>query len=148
MNETSEGVPVTVKWETARINAWHIGTAVVALVINAFAFGGIYVTMKQNDATAVASIAALQARVAVVEQKIPQFEVIGMQIQQLTTIAGQNTKGIDEANKRMDRIVESQSGKLDVIIRNIADLTTEVRVIQAQTKDRETQRTRFPIVRP
>lgn len=84
------------------------------------------------------------ARFSAIEQKIPQFEVIGMQIQRLTELSAANAKAIDATNERLTRIVESQSGKLDAIIRSVSDLTTEVRVIQSQIKEQDrAQRTRY-----
>lgn len=85
------------------------------------------------------------ARFTAIEQKIPQFEVIALQIQRLTELAGQNAKAIEATNDRIQRVVDSQTGKLDAIITSVSTLTTEVRVIQSQIKNQDrSERTRFP----
>jgi hypothetical protein len=67
-----------------------------------------------------------------------------MQIQRLTELSSSNEKAIEAANERINRIVESQSDKLDAIISRVGELTTEIRVVQSQLKNKATlERTRF-----
>lgn len=156
MASTREGADVNVQWETTRVNFWHLGAIAASLVTNTALVVGVYYTLTNNDGRAQDQLATLSTRVerleprlTTIEGKIPQFEVIGMQIQRLTEISAQNAKSVDEANKRMDRIVDSLNNKLDVVVKGVADLTTEVRVVQSlQRQQNGADRTRFPIVRP
>lgn len=148
-----------VEFETTRVNLWHIGAIATALVVNAFGLAGVYFTLTNNDVQSGAQIAELKqtvtqlavrtdTRIAAVENKIPQFEVIALQIQRLTEISAQNTKSIEATNDRLTAIVENQSDKLDNIVQRISELTTEVKVIQSQISDQQrAQRTRFPVLR-
>lgn len=157
-NNGGAEMPITI--EKARLNIWNIGTAFFGIAVTAFGWGMTWNSMSaqiealKNQAARDAQITKEQGvrtdnRIQAVEIKIPQFEVIALQIQRLTEISAQNEKAIDAANKRMDRIVESQSGKLDKIITSVSDLTTEVRVIQSQIKEQDkAQRTRFPVTQP
>lgn len=140
-----------------------VGGVVFGAIVTAFGWGVIYNKMTTNDDKAVSAIAEVRqmvmdektarekrgivsdARFSAIEEKIPQFQVIGMQIQRLTEISAANEQAIQATNERFSRYVESQSGKLDLIISRVSDLTTEVRVVQSQLKDGNPQRTRMPI---
>ena len=138
-------MPVTL--EKARVNIFNIGGFIVVIAATAFGWGITYNRMQVLDDTASKEIANLKTELASVKDRIPQFEVIGMQIQRLTEISAANEKAIQATNERFSRYVESQSGKLDLIISRVSDLTTEVRVVQSQLKDGTPSRTRFPIMR-
>lgn len=144
-----------VQIEKARLNIWNLGGFVVGIAVTAFGWGMTYNSMSsqiealRSQAARDAQISKDQSiktdgRIQAVEQKIPQFEVIGMQIQRLTELAASNTKAIEATNERISRVVESQSGKLDNIINRVSELTTEIRVVQSQLKEQiPVNRTRF-----
>lgn len=140
------GDDMPVQFEKARVNIFNIGGFVVVIAASAFGWGTTYNRMQQLDDTASKEIATLKSELAIVKDKIPQFEVVGMQIQRLTEMSAANEKAIQATNERFSRYVEAQSGKMDLILDRIADLTTEVRVVQSQLKN-PVNRTRFPALR-
>lgn len=159
-NNGGDNMPVTL--EKARLNVWNLGGFVIGIAVTAFGWGITYNSMStaidalKSQAARDAAIskdqsARTDARISSVEQKIPQFDVIALQIQRLTELSAQNAKAIEATNERLTRVVESQAGKLDAIMSNISTLTTEIRVVQSQLKDQErTQRTRLtnPVYKP
>lgn len=146
-NQQNGGANMPVTLEKARVNVFNIVGFSVLLISTGISWGVLYNSMRNADDKAVEAITTLKAELAIVKDKIPQFEVVGMQIQRLTEISAANEKAIQATNERFSRYVESQSGKIDLILSRIGDLTTEVRVVQSQLKDGTPSRTRFPVMR-
>lgn len=146
-------MPVVI--EKARLNIWNLGGFVVGIAVTAFGWGITYNSMSssiENLKTQLTTETNMtrersgktDSRLQAIETKIPQFDVIGMQIQRLTELAASNQKAIEATNERMSRVVESQAGKFETIITKLGDLTTEIRVVQSQLKEQEPlHRTRF-----
>jgi hypothetical protein len=153
MTEGHEPMPVVI--EKARLNVWNLGGFIVGIAVTAFGWGITYNSMStsienlKNQLTTETNATRERAgkadnRLQAIEDKIPQFDLIGMQIQRLTELAASNQKAIEATNDRMTRIVESQAGKFDTIISRLGDLTTEIRVVQSQLKEQQPlHRTRF-----
>ena len=148
-------MPVVI--EKARLNIWNLGGFVLGIAVTAFGWGITYNTMdtaidnlKTQLTTETQSRkdrnSATDIRLERIEDKIPQFDMIALQIQRLTEMTASNTKAIEATNERMTRVVESQAGKFDAIIGKLGELTTEIRVVQAQLKEQQDplRRTRFP----
>lgn len=152
---TTEDDAMPVVLEKARINVWNAGGFAIGIAVTAFGWGITYNSMTsqiealKNQAARDAQLVKEQSvrtdnRIAAVENKIPQFDVIAMQIQRLTELTAQNQKAIEATNERMNRFVESQGDKLDNIVDRLSDLSSDVKVVQSQLADQKSpQRTRF-----
>lgn len=162
------GADMQVEWEKTRVNMWHILAIGGSLVVNAFAMGGIYVTMTGNDEDNAKQIKEVRTEIGVlhqsgrdrsreidskfytIEQKIPEITRLDDKITRLTELVASVIKANEETNKRIDRVVESQNGKLDTLIARQSDQSADIKVIQSQLREqnRTPQRTRFPIATP
>ena len=169
----TNGVDMNIQFEKTRVNLWHMGAIFVSVAVNAFALGGVYFSMKYSDEENKKSIDDLkvqtersisdvkeaqarevQARVErgkltdanfkTVFDKMPQFDLINAQILRLTELTAQNTKAIEETNKRIERVTDATANKLDTIISRQAEQSSDIKVIQSQLAEQQrSQRTRF-----
>lgn len=81
-------------------------------------------------------------------------EIAPLQFQQSRMIEqiSENKTSVAETNKRIDRVVESFGGKLDTVIDNVNEVSTQVKVLSskfddAQSRSNKTQ-FRTPVMRP
>ena len=81
-------------------------------------------------------------------------EITPLSYQTTRAIEGvaENKKGIEAANARIDRVVESLGGKLDTAIESINKVATRVEVLSSKLDDAQTRATKTnwqaPIARP
>jgi hypothetical protein len=81
-------------------------------------------------------------------------EIAPLSYQTTRAIEGvaENKKGVEAANARIDRVVESLSGKLDTAIESINKVATRVEVLSSKLDDAQTLANktlwRTPVVRP
>lgn len=81
-------------------------------------------------------------------------EIAPLSYQTTRAIEGvaENKKGVEAANARIDRVVESLSGKLDTAIESINKVATRVEVLSSKLDDAQTRANktmwRTPVVRP
>jgi chromosome segregation ATPase len=80
-------------------------------------------------------------------------EITPLSYQTTRAIEGvaENKKGIEAANARIDRVVESLSGKLDTAIESINKVATRVEVLSSKLDDAQTRATKTnwqPVLRP
>jgi hypothetical protein len=62
----------------------------------------------------------------------------------LAEVAAENSKAIEETNKRIERGNDATNSKLDTIISRQAEQSSDIRVIQSQLAEQQkAQRTRF-----
>ncbi|AHJ10693.1 hypothetical protein P106B_10 [Rhizobium phage vB_RglS_P106B] len=88
------------------------------------------------------------ANFKVVFDKMPQFDLLAQQILRLTELTAENSKAIEETNRRMELNVERTQTKLDTIISRQAEQSSDIKVIQSQLtgqQQQRTQRTLFPV---
>ena len=152
-----------VKLETARVNLWNIIIIAGSIAANA-AWAGYIWNNTQRDIQQVKervdqesvdrkdSAKSNQDTLAVMQQQIAQIAPLSFQTTRALETAAENKKGIEAANTRIDRVVESFGGKLDTVIDNVAKISTQVQVLSSKLDDMQgkSDKTTFrmPIVRP
>src|SRR6478736_5049819 len=107
-------MPVTI--EKARLNIWNLGGFVLGLVFTAFGWGVTYNQSVNANAEAVRQINFVTAEIKDIKTQLPAITQLQFQMTTTTQLASENKKGIEEANKRLDRVVESSGGKLDRLV--------------------------------
>lgn len=144
-----------------------IGGLVASLAVNAF-LGGVAWTNLNNSIEGLKSSVAdtnkrvdnvseaqereTQARIErgkqtdakfqAINDKLPQFDIIAQQILRLTEIVGAQAKSVDVQAERFERFNNLYGDKLDAITQKLADVQTDVKVVQSQLQNRP-QRTQF-----
>jgi len=149
-------MPITI--EKARLNIWNLGGFVVVLVVTAFGWGITFNSMTTSIENVKDQVAAetqarkedgsqKDAKLYSIEQKIPTIDRLDDKITRLGELIAQQAKANEEVNKRLDRVIEAQNGKLDTIITRQSEQSADIKVIQSQLGGtRVPQRTRFPYV--
>lgn len=153
-----------VKFETWRLNIWNVVIIAVSIAANA-AWAGYIWSNTQRDIQQLQQRFDIEADASKDRQKTNQETLNGMQ-QQIAQIAplsfqttraieatAENKKGIEAANARIDRVVESFGGKLDTVIDNVGKISTQVQVLSSKLDDLQGSRGektlfRTPVVRP
>ncbi|QWY83170.1 hypothetical protein [Rhizobium phage RHph_X2_24] len=144
MNGEENPMPVTL--EKARVNVWNLGGFIVSIVFAAFGWGVTYNSMTNADAVNKASIEQLSNDVKDISAQIPLIAQLQFQMTRTTEQLMENKSSITETNKRVDRIVESFGGKLDVITEGMNKIATRVEVLSTQIGgEPKPQRTRFTV---
>lgn len=136
----ADEMPITVN---KTINVWSVVPTLLGMIITAFGWGVTYNSMTTADATAKASIENVASDVKEISAQLPRLQYD--MVRQIEASA-ENKAGIVEANKRIDRVVESFGGTLDAIKDSVNKIATRVEVISTQIGDKP-QRTRFPELR-
>ncbi|CDM57687.1 putative predicted protein [Rhizobium favelukesii] len=148
--------------EKPKINPVHFIAIVGGAIVNAFFVGGVWVSLNRD----VADIRETQRSQASrfdsesldrkndnseVQRQIAQIAPLSFQTTRALEATAENKKGIEAANTRIDRVVESFGGKLDTMIDTINKVATRVEVlsskIDASGKSDKTLY-KMPIVRP
>jgi hypothetical protein len=83
---------------------------------------------------------------------VAEIAPLSFQVTRVIEASAENKKGVEAANDRIDRVVESIGGKLDTVIENVNKLATRVEVFGSKLDDQaaRTNKTLFrtPIIRP
>lgn len=108
-------------FEKARVNIWNILGFIISIGFAAFGWGVTYANMNS-------SISAVAKDVEKIQNKMPDVAALQFQMTSVTTLAVENKKANEETNKRIDRVVDSINGKLDVIVNKVTDLSIDVAV--------------------
>lgn len=161
MSQEDSAMPV--KLETARVNLWNIIIIAGSIAANA-AWAGYIWNNTQRDIQQVKerldqesqdrkeSSKSNQDTLAVMQQQIAQIPPISFQTTRALEATAENKKGIEAANARIDRVVESFGGKLDTAIDNINKVATQVQVLSSKLDDMQgrADKTIFkmPVTRP
>lgn len=127
-------MPVTI--EKARLNIWNLGGFVLGLVFTAFGWGVTYNQSVNANAEAVRQINFVTAEIKDIKTQLPAITQLQFQMTTTTQLASENKKGIEEANRRLDRVVESFGGKLDKLVETVSNVAADVKVLTVQSKDR------------
>ncbi|KAA0689475.1 hypothetical protein DTW90_31815 [Neorhizobium sp. P12A] len=94
-----------------------------------------------------------QDSISSLQQQVAQIPPISFQVTRAIEATAENKKGIDAANDRIDRVVESFGGKLDNVIDTINKVSTQVQVLSSKLDDMQgkgADKTAFltPVIRP
>ncbi len=139
----SDGDNMSVTFEKARVNVWHIGGIFFAVATNAALVGVVWNDTKRDIADTQSDVADLQVTVTDIRQQLPQITSLQYQVTRAVEQIAENREGLKQVNIRADRIVESLGGKLDTVIDSVNKLATRVEVINSKLETGQTERTRF-----
>ncbi|WP_143535320.1 hypothetical protein [Rhizobium sp. N122] len=161
---------MNIEIEKPKINPAHFIAIVGGVAINAFALGGVWVSLGntiddlKKTQTELADRFEREAVDRKDRQRAYQLSMDGMntQIGQIAPLQFQqsriieqlseNKTAVSETNKRIDRVVESFGGKLDTAIDSINKVATRVEVLSSKLDDMQEKSSktlfRTPIVRP
>lgn len=141
MTEQAEDImPITVN---KTVNIWSVGVGLIGLFVAVFGWGVVYSSMVAADANNKAANESVANELKLIAAQLPEIKY---DIRATANQATENKAAITEANKRMDRIVDSIGGKIDNLTETVNKLVTSVAVLT----DAKPQRTRFQIkeIRP
>lgn len=135
-------MPVTI--EKARLNIWNLAGFVIGIAVTAFGWGITYNSMTNADAIAVQQITSVQSEIKDIKAQLPAITQLQFQMTTTSILASENKAAIEEANKRVDRVVESFGGKLDKLVEQVSNVAADVKVLTSQQRSR-TQPTSFKL---
>lgn len=128
-----------IKFETARINTWHIGAIFIGIVSNAVAVAVIWTNLARD-------VNDLKARIDLTDASIT---TLNNAIQPLSTFVfrlGQLETRTVESDKRLDRVVETLGAKIDAIGEGVNTLRTDVKALTVKIDlSNGESRTRFNV---
>lgn len=139
-----------IKFETARINTWHIGAIFIGIVSNAVAVAVIWTNLARDVNDLKARIDLTDAdrtkRAVSVDASIT---TLNNAIQPLSTFVfrlGQLETRTVESDKRLDRVVETLGAKIDAIGEGVNTLRTDVKALTVKIDlSNGESRTRFNV---
>ena len=127
-------MPVTI--EKARLNIWNLAGFVIGIAVTAFGWGITYNSMTNADAIAVQQITSVQSEIKDIKAQLPAITQLQFQMTTTSSLASENKAAIEEANKRVDRVVESFGGKLDKLVEQVSNVAADVKVLTSQQRSR------------
>ncbi|NTF87477.1 hypothetical protein G6L46_10105 [Agrobacterium rhizogenes] len=141
-----------IKIQKPTLNPVHFMAIVGGALVNAFIIGGVWVSLNRD----IADIRSAQDRTQKVidntQQQVSQIPPLSFQTTRALEATAENKKGIEAANSRIDRVVETFGGKLDTAIDNINKVATQVQVLSSKLDDIQgrADKTMFktPVMRP
>lgn len=129
MNKEGEiNMPIVV--EKARVNIWNIVGFVCTVAITAFGWGATYSSMTYADAKNAEQIENVKSDISDLKSFSALVTQSQYNITSLTAAVAENKKSIEEANRRVDRVTESFSSKLDTIVDKVNVISTNVEVLK------------------
>jgi chromosome segregation ATPase len=134
------------------INPAHFIAIVGGALVNAFIIGGVWVSLNRDIADIRQAQERTQKALDDTQQQVSQITPLSFQTTRALEAAAENKKGIEAANARIDRVVESFGGKLDAITESVNKVATQVQVLSSKLDDMQgkADKTLFrtPVVRP
>ncbi|MBB3402990.1 hypothetical protein [Rhizobium sp. BK347] len=138
--------------EKPRLNPVHLAAIIGAGFMNAFAIGGVWVSLNRDIADVRNAQERTQKVLDSTVQQVSQIGPLSFQTTRSLEAAAENKKATELTNARIDRVVESLGGKLDTAIDSINKVGTQVQVLSSKLEDMQgrADKTLFrtPIVRP
>ncbi|NTJ63755.1 hypothetical protein G6M50_36985 [Agrobacterium rhizogenes] len=138
--------------EKPRLNPVHFLAIIGAGFMNAFAIGGVWVSLNRDIADVRSSQERTQKALDATAQQVSQVGPLSFQTTRALEAAAENKKATEMTNARIDRVVESLGGKLDTAIDSINKVGTQVQVLSSKLEDMQGKADktffRTPIVRP
>lgn len=147
---------MNIEIEKPKINVPHFAAIISGIIINAFIAGGIWVSINRDiqDIQEKQKTEADRSIKADVDLNKAVADIAPLTFQTTRALEGvaENKKGVEAANARIDRVVESLGGKLDTAIESINKVATRVEVLSSKLDDAQTRANktlwRTPVVRP
>lgn len=138
--------------EKPKLNPVHFAAIIGGALLNAFFVGGVWVSLNRDIADIRSAQERTQKVIDSTQQQVSQIPPLSFQTTRALEATAENKKGIEAANSRIDRVVESFGGKLDTAIDNINKVATQVQVLSSKLDDMQgrADKTMFrtPVVRP
>lgn len=147
MENEATNMPIT--FEKARLNVWNLGGFIITIIVAAFGWGITYNSMTTADAAAVREIANLSNDVSDIQKQMPQIATLQFQMTRATEQIAENKATseteIKATNARIDRLVETFGGKIDLLTDSVNKLVTRVEVLSTRigNSGSDPQKTRF-----
>jgi methyl-accepting chemotaxis protein len=138
-------------------NTWVTAGGVLAgMLVTATGWGITYADMRNDNERLQSQISDLTARYQEsfkdITLQIAQIQPLAFQTTRAIEGVAENKKGVEAANSRIDRVVESLGGKLDTAIESINKVATRVEVLSSKLDDarEKADKTRLqqPVWRP
>ncbi len=138
--------------EKPRLNPVHFIAIIGAGFMNAFAIGGVWVSLNRDIADVRSSQERTQKSLDTTAQQVAQIGPLSFQTTRALEAAAENKKAVELTNTRIDRVVESLGGKLDTMIESVNKVSTQVQVLNSKLEDMQGRADktffRTPIVKP
>lgn len=171
MNEANEmHYPEKGKFEY-NLNTWvTLGGVICVMLVTSAGWGITYANMRNDNARLQDQIADVNTRILQessdrkdllkgyqetlnsMQKDIAQIQPLSFQTTRALEAATENKKGVEVVNDRIDRVVGSLGGKLDVLVETVNKVSTQVQVLNSKFEDVQgrSDKTlfRMPIVRP
>lgn len=91
-------------------------------------------------------------RFADLNKAVAEIAPLSFQVTRVIEASAENKKGVEAANDRIDRVVESIGGKLDTVIENVNKIATRVEVLSSKLDDAQGRANKTmwktPVIRP
>lgn len=134
--------------EKTRVNIWNIGGFIVAIVATAFGWGVTYSAMTNANADAVKQINSVRDDIKDIRTQLPVLNTLQSRQDRTTEIIADNKAAIKSTNDRLDKVVQSFTDKLDMIIDKTNKIEISVGVLAAQVGDApKPRRTRLNFIK-
>jgi len=143
----ASNMPVTL--EKARLNVWNLAGFILGIAVTAFGWGITYNSMTNANAAAVQEISELAEDVDNIRQQIAPISQLQFQVTRHTEQISETRSTSEAANKamneRVDRLVETFGGKIDLMTDSVNKLVTRVEVLSSRigSGSASAERTRF-----
>lgn len=137
---TTEGIPMPIVIEKARLNLWNIISICLGIAVTAFGWGVTYSSIQATAAESNQQIASMNAEIREINAELPKISDLQHQITTVTTISAENRQSVKETNARIDRVVESFGGKLDTITDRMNQVVTSLEVLATRINSTVPQR--------
>lgn len=120
--------------EKARVNVWNIIGFGFVLMATAFGWGVTYTTMNAGISEAKAELVRQNNRIDKLNSFVQPLPNLQFQTSRALEASAEAKQSIDETNKRVDRVVESFTGKLDTMIGAVNQLNVKVEVLSNEVR--------------
>lgn len=120
--------------EKARLNMWNMIGFAFGIAVTAFGWGVTYTLMNTGITEVKAEMVRTNNRIDKINTVILPLPNLQFQTARALEAAAEANKANDETNKRVDRVVETFSGKLDTMISGFNALNVKVEVLNNEVR--------------
>ena len=121
--------------EKPRLNPVHFIAIIGAGFMNAFAIGGVWVSLNRDIADLRSSQDRTQKALDTTAQQVSQMPSLTFQTARALEAAAENKKATEATNERIDRVIDTFGRKLDTAIDSINKVGTQVQVLSSKFED-------------
>lgn len=131
MSKEDEAMPIVL--EKARLNMWNMIGFAVGIAVTAFGWGVTYNSVNTGISEAKAEVTRIKldndAKFLSIETKVAPIAGLQFQAARALEQVAETKQSVDEANKRIDRVVDSFNNKLDTAISAVNSMNVELKVL-------------------